>query len=66
MEYENTPIIFANGMNFKAVSPNAPETVRGSIYFKWNDFKQFGDKHVDERGYKGISRTEISHPRTIP
>jgi hypothetical protein len=65
MEYENTPIIFANGMNFKAVSPNAPETVRGSIYFKWNDFKQFGDKHVDERGYLNVKMMKSKEKGTI-
>ncbi len=47
---ENT-MKFANGMNFKPRHPNAPETVRGGIYFKASDFKKFLDENVDDKGF---------------
>lgn len=51
---ENEPLKFASGMNFKARHPNAPETVRGSIYFKATEFKKFLDENVDEKGYVNV------------
>ncbi len=51
---ENTPIQFAEGMGFRARHEKAPETVRGSIYFKWNDFKKFCEENVDNKGFVNV------------
>lgn len=51
---EREEMIFASGMGFRARHERAPETVRGSIYFKWNDFKKFCEENVDSKGFVNI------------
>lgn len=55
MENEKAPLIFADGLNFQQVSPNAPESVRGKIYVDWKKFRAFCEEHVNERGYVNIT-----------
>ena len=54
MENEPRTMIFADGMNFKARHEKAPETVRGSIYFKVAPFITFLERNKDERGYVNV------------
>ncbi len=42
---------FAEGMSFKNRHEKAPETVRGSIYFKVADFVKFLEANKDEKGW---------------
>lgn len=54
MDNEKSPMVFATGMGFREVSPKAPESVRGSIYFKWADFKKFCEENVDQKGFVNV------------
>lgn len=47
-------IKFVEGMNFRQVPQNAPETVRGSISFKVKDMIQFLIANEDEKGWVNI------------
>lgn len=51
MENNKQEMIFADGMNFKQRHEKAPETVRGSVYFKASKFIEFLKKHEDEKGF---------------
>lgn len=42
---------FAEGMNFQEVSPNAPETIRGKIWFDVDKFIAFLQKNRNEKGF---------------
>jgi len=56
---------FAEGMSFKARNENAPETVRGSIYFKVSEFQQFLDKNKDEKGWVHVKMMKSKEKGTI-
>jgi len=45
-----TEKIFANGLNFREPSENAPEYVIGRIWVKVDDFKAFLDEHNTNSG----------------
>jgi len=65
MENQKQEMKFASGMGFKARNENAPETVRGSIYFKWTEFRKFCDENVDERGYVNVKMMKSKEKGTI-
>lgn len=56
---------FATGMSFKEVAQTAPETVRGSIYFKVDDFKKFLDENKDEKGWVHTKMMKSKEKGTI-
>lgn len=47
-------MIFADGMGFKPRHENAPETVRGSIYFNASKFTTFLSNHKDAKGWVNV------------
>lgn len=56
---------FATGMSFKARHENAPDTVRGSVYFKAEEFKKFLDENKDERGWVHTKMMKSKEKGTI-
>lgn len=62
---EQSPMIFAAGMNFKVRNENAPETVRGSIYFKAQEFIDFLEKNKDEKGWVHTKMMKSKEKGTI-
>jgi len=56
---------FAEGMTFKARHEKAPETVRGSIYFKVEEFKKFLDENKDEKGWVNTKMMKSKDKGTI-
>ncbi len=49
-EYKD-PMVFAEGMNFQEVAPNAPETIRGKIWFDVKKFIEFLKANENEKGF---------------
>jgi len=64
MEYKDE-MIFADGMGFKEVPPNAPEAVRGNVYFNVEKFKAFLDKYKDSRGWVNTKMMKSKEKGTI-
>lgn len=56
---------FAEGMSFKARHEKAPETVRGSIYFKVSDFTKFLEANKDEKGWVHVKMMKSKEKGTI-
>jgi len=50
----NKEMKFAGGMTFKEVPETAPETVRGQIFFKADEFIAFLNANKNERGYVNV------------
>ena len=65
MENNKQEMKFANGMTFKARHEKAPETVRGSIYFKASDFTQFLEENKDEKGWVHVKMMKSKDKGTI-
>lgn len=65
MEQNKQPMIFISGMGFKPRAENAPETVRGAIYFKWTEFRKFCDENVDEKGYVNVKMMKSKQKGSI-
>jgi hypothetical protein len=53
-EQQKEPMTFVQGMSFKEVSPNAPESVRGGISFKYPEIVHFIEQHKNKDGYVNI------------
>lgn len=58
-------MIFVEGMSFKEVAPNAPESVRGGIYFKYPEFARFMEAHKNEKGWVNIKMMKSKEKGTI-
>lgn len=62
---ENQDLVFVDGMNFKEVAPNAPQTVRGKIYFNWSKFKKYAEENVDQKGWLNVKMMKSSKTGNI-
>lgn len=62
---ENQEMKFAGGMSFKARHEKAPETVRGSIYFKVDEFTKFLTENKDEKGWVNVKMMKSKEKGTI-
>ena len=62
---ENKELQFASGMSFKQRHENAPESVRGSIYFKASEFIPFLEKNKDEKGWVHVKMMKSMTKGTI-
>lgn len=58
-------ITFVQGMSFRQVPPNAPETVRGSISFKASEMIEFLNLHKDSKGWVNIKMMKSKEKQSI-
>ncbi len=65
MENNRGEMIFCDGMGFKAVSPNAPESVRGQIYFNVAKFTKFLQENADAKGWVNTKMMKSKDKGTI-
>lgn len=62
---ENQGIEFIDGMNWKEVAPNAPQTVRGKIYINWSKFKEYAENNVDAKGWLNVKMMKSARTGNI-
>jgi hypothetical protein len=65
MENNKQEMIFVEGMSFKPRAENAPETVRGGIYFKYPEFARFMEKHKNDKGWVNVKMMKSKEKGSI-